>query len=84
MTAIEWTTSVGAMAFRVEVDQDECMSSGKCVANHPDTFDFDGDEFVVLTDQAQLATDEVKLHAARNCPSAAIKVFDCNGKPVDD
>jgi len=84
MTGIEWTTSVRAVAFRVEVDQDECISSGKCVANHPDTFDFDADELVVLTEHAPLATDEVKLHAARNCPSRAIKVFDRNGKLVGD
>jgi ferredoxin len=83
MTAIEWTTSVRAMAFRVEVDQDECMSSGKCVANHPDTFDFDDDELVVLTSDAPAASDEVKLHAARNCPSGAITLFDNAGDPVD-
>ena len=72
------------MALRVEVDQDECMSSGKCVANHPEAFGFDGDELVVLTEGAPLASDEVKLHAARNCPSGAIRLFDSNGNRIDD
>lgn len=71
------------MALRVEVDQDECMSSGKCVANHPDTFDFDNDELVVLTESASLASDEVKIHAARNCPSGAITLYDDEGNQVN-
>ncbi|MGZ0218264.1 MAG: ferredoxin [Acidimicrobiales bacterium] len=71
------------MAMSLRVDQDECMSSGKCVANHPDTFDFDDDELVVLTSGASSTSDEIKIHAARNCPSGAIKLFDHAGNPVD-
>lgn len=83
MTPIEWTVSVRHVAFGVEVDQDECMSSGKCVANHPDTFDFDDDELVVLTPNAAMASDEAKLHAAQNCPSGAITLVDDDGNRVD-
>ena len=31
------------MAYSVTVDTDECLSSGKCVADYPDGFDFDDD-----------------------------------------
>ena len=71
------------MKFRLEVDVQECMSSGKCVANHPEVFDFDNDELVALTATASHASDEVKLHAARNCPSGAIKLLDNDGKPIE-
>ena len=71
------------MPPRVEVEQDECMSSGKCVANHPEVFDFDEEELVVLTSSAADASDEVKIRAARNCPSGAILLFDERGEPVE-
>jgi len=31
------------MAYRITVDHDVCMSSGKCVADAPDLFRFDDD-----------------------------------------
>jgi len=67
------------MAITIKLAQDECMSSGKCVANHPETFDFDDDELVVLTEGGSSASDDVKRHAARNCPSGAIRLFDDAG-----
>ena len=59
------------------------MSSGKCVANHPEAFDFDDDELVVLTPGATTVGDDIKLHAARNCPSGAITLHDDEGNQVD-
>ena len=69
------------MGYRIEINIDYCMSSGKCVADYPDAFDFDDEELAVLTDAAAL-TDEQKLRAARNCPSRAIVVFDDDGSQV--
>ena len=30
--------------MRIEINIDDCMSSGKCVADYPDAFDFDDEE----------------------------------------
>ena len=70
-------TGEGA-AIRIEINIDECMSSGKCVADYPDAFDFDDDELAVLRDASAL-TEEQMLRAARNCPSRAIQLFDDDG-----
>jgi ferredoxin len=29
------------MSFRLEIESDDCMSSGKCVADYPNAFEFD-------------------------------------------
>ena len=62
--------------MRIEINIDDCMSSGKCVADYPDAFDFDDEELAVLRDGASGLTDEQMLRAARNCPSRAIQLFD--------
>jgi ferredoxin len=71
------------VGLRVEIDQDECMSSGKCVADHPDAFDFDDEELAVARAGAQTMTDDDKSRTARNCPSRAIMLFDSNGDRVE-
>lgn len=71
------------VGLRVEIDQDECISAGKCVADHPDAFDFDDEELAVARAGAQNLTDDDKLRAARNCPSRAIMLFDSNGDRVE-
>lgn len=68
---------------RIEIFTDDCMSSGKCVADHPDAFDFDDEELAVLTATAQDLTGERMLHAARNCPSRAVQIFDADGNRID-
>ncbi len=71
------------MAYRVEIDQDECMSSGRCVADFPETFGFDDDELAVVRPEAAGLDDRQLLRAARNCPSRAIAVFDAGGAQVE-
>ena len=48
--------------MRIEILTDECMSSGKCVADHPDAFDFDDDETDIhddfLSDLADLSEQQ--------------------------
>ena len=63
------------MSFRLEIESDDCMSSGKCVADYPNVFEFDDEELATLSD------DEI-IRVARNCPSRAILVFDENGDNV--
>ena len=70
------------MAYRLEINVDDCMSSGKCVGDHPDTFDFDDDELATLIQDGAVMSDENMLRAARNCPSRAIQVFDDDGTQI--
>lgn len=67
--------------MRIEINVDDCMSSGKCVADYPDAFDFDDDELAVLKDPTQLSDDQM-LRAARNCPSRALQLFDDQGNQI--
>ena len=69
------------MSFRLEIESDDCMSSGKCVADYPYVFEFDDEELAKLTSEATLSDDEI-IRVARNCPSRAILVFDENGDNV--
>ena len=69
------------MSFRLEIESDDCMSSGKCVADYPNVLEFDDEELAKLTSEATLSDDEI-IRVARNCPSRAILVFDENGDNV--
>ena len=70
------------MTFRIEIETDDCMSSGKCVADYPEVFVFDEEELAALIPNAKL-TDKEIIKVARNCPSSAILVFDENNDQVD-
>ncbi|MEE2683032.1 MAG: ferredoxin [Actinomycetota bacterium] len=69
------------MTFRIEIEKDDCMSSGKCVADYPNVFDFDDEELAELKSEWNLTDDEI-LRVARNCPSRAILVFDEDNNPI--
>ncbi len=71
------------MALRVRIETDECMSAGRCVADHPEAFAFDDDELAVATPAADRLSDEVKVRVARNCPSRAIQLVADDGTLVD-
>ena len=73
---------VFGMTFRIEVESDDCMSSGKCVADYPSVFMFDEEELATLVPNASL-TDQEAIKVARNCPSRAIIVFDENNTQID-
>ena len=64
------------MAYRITVDPEVCISSGKCVADAPQLFRFDDDEIAQVVPGAPVPSDEVVLDLARACPSGAIRVFD--------
>lgn len=64
------------MTYRIIVDADACISSGKCVADAPRTFRFDDDEIAEVVPGAPVPPDDVVLDLARACPSGAIRVFD--------
>ena len=71
------------MAYRVEVDKDVCISSGKCVADHPAAFAFDADELAETRSGVADLTDDQLLAVAQQCPSGAIELFTEDGDAVD-
>lgn len=72
------------MSYRVTIDKDTCVSSGKCVADHPTAFTFDADELSTVAAGVTDLDDATLLKAARRCPSGAIELTDIDtGEPVD-
>jgi ferredoxin len=69
------------MGYHIKVDVDDCMSSGKCVADYPAAFAFDEDELATIKDSSQLSDDDF-IRIARNCPSRALIVFDADGVEI--
>ncbi|MFV8309037.1 ferredoxin [Mycobacteroides chelonae] len=62
--------------LRVIVDQDLCMGSGYCVAQHPELFSADADGTAVPRAAGVLNEDQVANadEAANLCPASAIEV----------
>ena len=56
------------MAYRIEVQKDLCISSGKCVSDGPRVFRFDDQELAEPI--AEMTDYELQslLKLARNCP----------------
>lgn len=71
------------MAFKVEVDQDLCISSGKCVSDLPTVFAFDDDQLATVIDTDPAIDDARLLRLARNCPGQAISLRDENGDLIN-
>jgi ferredoxin len=70
------------VALRVEIDQDECLSTGKCVADHPTAFGFDANDLAIVLPGAADVGDETLKRAARLCPSGAIRLFGDDGNEI--
>ncbi|WP_169946436.1 ferredoxin [Microbispora sp. H11081] len=64
------------MTYRIELQRDLCISSGRCVAESPEVFRFDDDEIVELVPGGPRPADEQIFAIARDCPSGAVRVFD--------
>jgi ferredoxin len=72
------------VTYRISVDRDVCMSSGKCVADAPDVFRFDDDEIAEIVPGATQPSDERILDLARACPAGALVVTDVDsGEEID-
>jgi len=69
------------VGYRIHLDVDDCMSSGKCVADYPTVFEFDDDELASLKGGSALS-DEDCIRVARNCPSRALSIFDSDGNEI--
>lgn len=72
------------MSYRTTVDDEICISAGRCVAQRPDVFRFDADEVAEVIPGATLPPDRVQLDLARACPSGALQIVDTEtGEEID-
>lgn len=72
------------MSYRLSVDSEVCISSGKCVADAPQVLRFDDDDVAELIPGAVQPDDATQLGLARACPSGALRVHDaCSGEEID-
>ncbi len=60
------------MTYEVVLNEDECVSSGKCVASATGFFVFDADEIAAIDRETAQPDDATLLRIARQCPSGAI------------
>ncbi len=67
---------------RIEIDQDRCISSGRCVADEPSLFAFDDDELATVIGSASEHAADRLIRLARNCPGEAITLVDDEGQVV--
>jgi len=70
------------MGYEVVVDNDQCVSAGKCVASAPGFFVFDDDELATVDRDGPRPDDAALLRIARACPSEAIMLL-LDGEPVE-
>ena len=64
------------MAWRFEIDRDECVSGGKCIHAAPDVFAFDDEELAMVIADAPELSETAMLRIARDCPGRAISLWD--------
>jgi len=69
--------------FRVVINKDLCISSGKCVGDGPHVFRFDSDELAEPIQEVVDCDVEALLKLARNCPGEAITIFDNLGEQIE-
>jgi len=61
--------------YEVVVDQEECVSAGKCVASAVGYFVFDADQIAEVDPSGPKPDDATLLRIARACPSGAIRLM---------
>lgn len=71
------------MPYSVKVLRDKCIGAASCVAVAPGTFKLDSEnKAVVIQTTGDPDADEDILLAAQSCPTAAIEVYDKDGKKL--
>ncbi len=70
------------MSLIPEIDKSACLSTGRCVADHPDAFAFDSEELAEVSPGAVRLSDEALRLAAEQCPAEAIVLRDTEGNLV--
>ena len=61
------------MTIEISIDRDQCMGSGNCVFNAPDTFELD-DESIARVHDVGGSSEDAIVRAAKGCPTQAIMV----------
>lgn len=69
--------------YRVEINRDTCISSGRCVGDAPGAFVFDADELATVGASIVELPETKLLRIARDCPGEAIIVIGANGVPLE-
>lgn len=69
------------MSYKVKVIRDQCIGAASCVAVAPKTFKLDNENKAVVLPGPH-DDDETILLSAQSCPTAAIEVYDDQGKKI--
>lgn len=71
------------MPYKPVVLRDKCIGAASCAAVAPKTFKLDSEnKAIVLQATGDPDTDEAILLAAQSCPTAAIEVYNPDGKKI--
>lgn len=71
------------MAYTTKVLRDKCIGAASCVAVAAKTFKLDDKNIaVVINSTGDKDEDDAILLAAQSCPTAAIEVYDGEGKKI--
>lgn len=70
------------MSYSVRINQDLCVSAGKCVADAPDGFAFDDNELAHVQLGVAALSDSQLMRLARQCPGQAILLRDGDGTDI--
>jgi ferredoxin len=66
---------------KIVVDRDLCIGAASCIAVSGETYEFDGENKVVVKG-ADAVDDATLMMSAESCPTKAILLFDKEGKQV--
>jgi ferredoxin len=68
---------------RARVDVQTCQSSGNCLRDAPEVFEWDDDHLARVKEDAPPADPARLIEIARNCPAMAITLMDDEGREID-
>ncbi len=68
--------------YRVVIDRLLCVGFGDCIAEAPDTFEFDDEGVVVFRADLGQVSEVALLDACASCPVDALTVFDDTGAQI--
>ena len=66
---------------KIVVDRELCIGAASCIAVAAETYEFDGENVVIVTDPNSV-DDETLIMSAQSCPTKAILLFDKEGNQV--
>jgi ferredoxin len=62
------------MTYKIEIDQEECLACGACIATCPEFFEMDEDEHKAKSKKAKVEELGCAQDAADNCPAECIHI----------